>query len=175
MKKILIIVAILMIVVVNNKSKDELIIPDASIRFRVIANSNTLEDISEKNKLSNYLDSKIFEFIKNSSSAIEAKQKLTANKDKISSIIDEYLLNNRIDYGYELSIGENYFPTKYYKGIKYNAGYYDSIVVKLGESSGMNWWCVIYPPLCLIDEENNKDIEYTSLIKEVMEKYKNRL
>ncbi len=37
-----------MIIVVNNKSKDELIIPDASIRFRVIANSNTLEDITEK-------------------------------------------------------------------------------------------------------------------------------
>ena len=76
-----------------------------------------------------------------------------------------------MNYGYDLSIGDNYFPTKYYKGVKYNAGYYDSVVVKLGKSSGMNWWCV----LCLIDEENNKDIEYTSLIKEVMEKYKNRL
>lgn len=175
MKKILIVVAALMIIIVNNKSKVELIIPDTSIRFRVIANSNTLEDINEKNKLSNYLDTKIFEFVKNSTSVTEAKQALTDNKTKISSIIDEYLLNNRINYGYDLSIGENYFPTKYYKGVKYKAGYYDSIVIKLGSSSGMNWWCVIYPPLCLIDEENNKDIEYTSLIKEVMEKYKNRL
>ena len=50
MKKILVIVATLMIIVVNNKSKDDLIIPDASIRFRVIANGNTLKDISEKNK-----------------------------------------------------------------------------------------------------------------------------
>lgn len=175
MKKILIVVAALMIIIVNNKSKDELIIPDTSIRFRVIANSNTLEDINEKNKLSNYLDTKIFEFVKNSTSVTEAKQALIDNKTKISSIIDEYLLNNRINYGYDLSIGENYFPIKYYKGVKYKAGYYDSIVIKLGSSSGMNWWCVIYPPLCLIDEENNKDIEYTSLIKEVMEKYKNRL
>lgn len=175
MKKLLIVVAALMIIIVNNKSKDELIIPDTSIRFRVIANSNTLEDINEKNKLSNYLDTKIFEFVKNSTSVTEAKQALTDNKTKISSIIDEYLLNNMINYGYDLAIGENYFPTKYYKGVKYKAGYYDSIVIKLGSSSGMNWWCVIYPPLCLIDEENNKDIEYTSLIKEVMEKYKNRL
>ena len=98
MKKILVIVATLMIIVVNNKSKDDLIIPDASIRFRVIANGNTLKDISEKNKLSNYLDSKIFEFIKNSSSSTEAKQTLTANKTKISSIIDEYLLNNKMNY-----------------------------------------------------------------------------
>ena len=170
MKKFLVIMALLMLVLINKNNKDELIIPNASIRFRVIANSNTYEDIFEKNKLSKYLDKKVFEFIKDSSSAEEAKEELLSNKSNISSIIDKYLLENKININYELNIGNNSFPPKYYKGIKYDAGYYDSVVLKLGESSGMNWWCVIYPPLCLIDDTDKAEVEYTTLVKEVMNK-----
>ena len=60
MKKVLVIMALIMLVFINKNNKDELIIPDASIRFRVIANSNTYEDIFEKNKISKYLDKKVF-------------------------------------------------------------------------------------------------------------------
>lgn len=175
MKKVLVIMALIMLVLINKNNKDELIIPDASIRFRVIANSNTYEDIFEKNKISKYLDKKVFEFIKDSNSADEAKKELLNNKSNISSIIDKYLLENKINMNYELNIGKNYFPTKYYKGIKYDAGYYDSVVLKLGESSGMNWWCVIYPPLCLIDDTDKDEVEYTTLVKEVMNKYQKSL
>lgn len=175
MKKVLVIMALIMLVLINKNNKDELIIPDASIRFRVIANSNTYEDIFEKNKISKYLDKKVFEFIKDSNSADEAKEELLNNKFNISSIIDKYLLENKINMNYELNIGKNYFPTKYYKGIKYAAGYYDSVVLKLGESNGMNWWCVIYPPLCLIDDTDKDEVEYTTLVKELMNKYQKSL
>lgn len=175
MKKVLVILALVILIIINKNNKDELIIPDASIRFRVIANSNTYEDIFEKNKLSKYLDKKVFEFIKDSKSVEEAKEQLLNNKTNISSIIDKYLLENKINMSYELNIGKNYFPTKYYKGIKYSAGYYDSVVLKLGESMGLNWWCVIYPPLCLIDEENKDEVEYTTLVREVMNKYQKSL
>lgn len=175
MKKVLVITALIMLVLINKNNKDELIIPDASIRFRVIANSNTYEDIFEKNKISKYLDKKVFEFIKDSNSADEAKEELLNNKFNISSIIDKYLLENKINMNYELNIGKNYFPTKYYKGIKYAAGYYDSVVLKLGESNGMNWWCVIYPPLCLIDDTDKDEVEYTTLVKELMNKYQKSL
>ena len=175
MKKVLVIMSLIMLVLINKNNKDELIIPDASIRFRVIANSNTYEDIFEKNKISKYLDKKVFEFIKDSNTSEEAKEELLNNKSNISSIIDKYLLENKINMNYELNIGKNYFPTKYYKGIKYAAGYYDSVVLKLGESSGMNWWCVIYPPLCLIDDTDKDEVEYTTLVKEVMNKYQKSL
>lgn len=175
MKKVLVIMALIMLVLINKNNKDELIIPDASIRFRVIANSNTYEDIFEKNKISKYLDKKVFEFIKDSNTSEEAKEELLNNKSNIPSIIDKYLLENKINMNYELNIGKNYFPTKYYKGIKYAAGYYDSVVLKLGESSGMNWWCVIYPPLCLIDDTDKDEVEYTTLVKEVMNKYQKSL
>ena len=96
MKKVLVIIALIMLVLINKNNKDELIIPDASIRFRVIANSNTYEDIFEKNKLSKYLDKKVFEFIKDSSSASEAKEELLNNKSNISSIIDKYLYRKKL-------------------------------------------------------------------------------
>lgn len=175
MKKITIILAVLMIIMVNRNSKDEIIIPDTSIRFRVIANSNSIEDITKKNQISSFLNKELINLTKNSSNIEEAKENIISNKTKILSLIDAFLLKNKINQEYELSIGQNYFPTKYYKGIKYDSGYYDSIVLKLGSSSGMNWWCVVYPPLCLIDETSKDDAEYTSLIKETIDKYLHKL
>lgn len=175
MKKILIILAGLILILVNKDNSSMIIIPDSSIRFRVLANSNSIEDINIKNNISSYLDEKLINMIKESKDVDEATDELLNNKTKIMSFIDEYLLNNKINIEYDLSIGENYFPTKYYKGVKYEAGYYDSVVLKLGSASGMNWWCVIYPPLCLIDEEHKDDIEYTSLVKETIDKYRHKL
>lgn len=78
---------------------------------------------------------------------------------------------NNMDNRFKLNVGRNFFPKKKYKGVTYNAGYYDSIVLSLGDASGVNWWCVMYPPLCLLDEKQ-ENYEYTSLVKELLNKYK---
>ena len=57
-----------------------------------------------------------------------------------------------------------------YKGIYYEEGEYESLVITLGEGIGNNFWCVLFPPLCLIDE-NEEEVEYTSFIKELIDKY----
>ena len=49
----------------------------------------------------------------------------------------------------EINYGKNYFPEKNYKGITYEAGEYESLVISLGEAEGNNWWCVMYPALCI--------------------------
>ena len=76
--------------------------------------------------------------------------------------------SNNVSYDYRLNIGRNYFPSKQYKGIKYDAGYYDSVTIELGNHEGLNWWCIIYPPLCLIDEDTS-DVEYTTLARELID------
>ena len=53
----------------------------------------------------------------------------------------------------------------------YNEGYYESVVVTLGEGLGDNWWCVLFPPLCMIEAEESTDVEYTTIVKEVIDKY----
>ena len=95
--------------------------------------------------------------------------------------IDNYIKNNRPTFRtilnnyqvqYDISYGDNFFPSKTYKGIKYPAGYYNSLVITLGQGLGENFWCVMYPPLCLIDEnKNSTDIEYKSYVKDVLLKY----
>ena len=73
---------------------------------------------------------------------------------------------------YNISYGDNFFPSKTYKGIKYPAGYYNSLVITLGQGLGENFWCVMYPPLCLIDEnKNTTEVEYKSYVKDVLLKY----
>ena len=52
-------------------------------------------------------------------------------------------------------------------------GYYESLVITLGKGNGENWWCVLFPPLCLMEgEDNNTDeVEYKSFVKEMIDKY----
>lgn len=77
---------------------------------------------------------------------------------------------NTYNIPYSLNIGQNYFPEKNYKGVTYDAGYYESLVITLGSGLGDNWWCVLYPPLCLIETEPNLDnITFKSYIKEYLD------
>ena len=70
---------------------------------------------------------------------------------------------------YTLIYGKNFFPEKRYKGVVYNEGYYDSLVIKLGKGKGKNWWCVLFPPLCLMETDEN--VEYKFYVKEIIDKY----
>lgn len=171
MKKILIIVAVIISFLCINK-KDEVIIPNNAIRFRVVSSSNTLSDQTIKNKVSKNIQNKIYELTKNTSTYTETKKVLDNNYEYLKDSIEEELKNSNVNYSYHLNIGRNYFPSKEYKGIKYDAGYYDSVSIELGNHDGLNWWCIIYPPLCLIDEDTT-DIEYTTLAQELIDNVKN--
>ena len=49
---------------------------------------------------------------------------------------------------------------------------YESLVITLGKGEGDNWWCVLFPPLCLLEEnENTQDVEYHFLVKDIIDKY----
>ena len=166
MKKVLIILAVL-IIIASSLKDESIIIPNDAIRFRVIASSNTLEDQAMKNKISKNISNKIYDLTKNSKNASTTKKILQENYGYLNNSIREELAKNNVRYSYKLNIGKNYFPQKQYKGIKYDAGYYDSVTVELGNHEGLNWWCIIYPPLCLIDDDV-EEVEYTSLVKELL-------
>ena len=56
--------------------------------------------------------------------------------------------------------------------IKYKEGNYESLVVTLGDGSGDNFWCVLFPPLCLLEaEDTNNEVEYKFFVKELIDKY----
>ncbi len=170
MKKILIVIALAMVIVISGKEKN-IVIPDSAIRFRVVANSNSLEDQRNKNKVSVEVENYLMDLTKTAEDGKEAGEILFHNYEKIKSHVKEYLKEEKIDEQVEVQIGRNYFPKKTYKGIEYPEGYYNSVVLNMGHKQGVNWWCVIYPPLCLLDQENTEEIEYTSLVQEVLKHY----
>lgn len=170
MKRILIITAIVMIILISGKEK-HIVIPDSAIRFRVVANSNSLEDQRKKNKISLEVENYLMDITKTAESGTEAGEILLKNYEKIKAHVNDYLEKEKIEDQVEIEIGRNYFPKKKYKGIEYPEGYYNSVVLNVGHKQGVNWWCVIYPPLCLLDHENKEEIEYTSLVQEVLKRY----
>ena len=163
MKKTLIIIAII-IVVMSLSKNDTIIIPKESIRFRVIANSNTKEDQMIKEKVVSKLKKSLSSLTYTPKNINETRKSI---KDNLK-IIDETLRQEVKDYS--INYGYNYFPEKVYKGIYYEEGEYESLVITLGEGIGNNFWCVLFPPLCLIDEEQD-EVEYTTFIKELIDKY----
>jgi len=73
------------------------------------------------------------------------------------------LIKSRVSLVYE------YFPLRDYNGITVEAGYYNSLMIELGEAKGANWWCMIYPPLCFTGEhDGTNNIKYKSKIAEII-------
>ena len=144
-------------------------IPKASIRMRVIAASNNPTDIKNKTIIKNDLEKELTNVIKDSKNIYEADYKIKENEETIKRSIDNTLKKNNIKEAYKISYGDNYFPEKKLGGVLYKAGNYKSYVVTLGKGEGNNFWCVLFPPLCLIDESNNYD--YKFLIEDILSKY----
>ena len=166
MKKIIIALFLITVIVLVNKRETKVLIPDNAIRFRIIANSNKLEDQTQKLEIKEELEPVIANILSTSNSIDETRKEIKNNMYEVKDILNKYDTNYKINYGY------NYFPEKNYKGVTYKAGNYESLVVTLGDGLGDNWWCVLFPPLCLLEanEEDYNDITYTSYIKELIDK-----
>lgn len=167
MKKLIIILFFISIGGIFLIKNEEIIIPDNAIRFRVIANSNNVKDQQEKMIIKDKIEKEIYNLIGTKKNVEEVRDVLKNNMDDIKKIIDKYNVK------YDINYGINYFPTKNYKGIMYPAGNYESLVITLGEGLGDNFWCVLFPPLCLVENnlEDTSNIEYRSYIKEIIDKF----
>ncbi len=167
MKKVIIGLFILMVILVGINEKENILIPDNAIRFRVIANSDTKEDQKLKIDIKNNVEKELYNLIGNAKNIEEARKIISNNLNKVDSILKTYGVD------YDISYGNNYFPKKTYKGISYDAGNYESLVITIGEGLGKNWWCVLFPPLCLLDEQNNLDnVEYELYATKIINKFK---
>ena len=168
MKKIIIALFIIVVILLSQVPKsNEVIIPQESIRYRIIANSNSVEDQDFKEKINAEIEPVINEILTSSTSLETTRQKIT----NIIPEIEKKLNNYTTDY--KINFGNNYFPEKNYYGVMYPAGNYESLVITLGKGQGDNWWCVLFPPLCLleIEKDNLKDVEYTFFVKKIIEKF----
>lgn len=165
MKKIIIILFAFMAIVLLSNKTDEVIIPKSSIRYRIIANSNDKDDQILKLKINEDVLPIIIKSINEVNNIDEAKTSIKNSIPNIKKILDNYNVDYQINYG------NNYFPQKKYKNVLYEQGNYESLVISLDKAKGDNFWCVLFPPLCLIDT-NNENVEYESYVKKIINKYK---
>lgn len=173
MQKIIITLTLILIIyiTIGNIFSENNVIPNDSIRLRVIANSNTNDDQQVKIKVKELLQSETTNLLTNVTEIEEARNIIKINIPIIENKINELLKQGNYDLDYKINFGQNYFPNKQYKGIKYKEGYYESLVVTLGNGTGHNWWCVLFPPLCLIEADESDKVEYKSIVQEIIRKY----
>lgn len=170
-KLILIILTIVTIYVVyNNVKAEEIVIPNTAIRLRVIPNSNNLLDQEMKVKVKEYLENNLYKNFANVDDIDEARTMINNNIPKIEEDITSIFNENNYDMNFKVKYGNNYFPEKEYKGITYEEGYYESLVVEIGEAKGDNFWCVLFPSLCLLETEETTEVEYKLGVLELINK-----
>ncbi len=168
-RKLFLVLLVLVIISVYKSSEQNIFIPTSSIRLRVIPNSNSPRDIFVKEKVKEYLEKNVYTLTKDSTSIESARNIISLSIPKIDEDISTIFKENEYANSYDINFGYNYFPKKTYKGITYKEGYYESLVIAIGEANGDNWWCVLFPNFCLIDKSNTR--EYKSYFKELWHKY----
>ncbi|MEG2321984.1 MAG: stage II sporulation protein R [Bacilli bacterium] len=146
-------------------------IPKDALRIRIIPNSNNPYDQEIKNIIKDNIQTKLYELLKNAKGSKEARKIINDNLNYLDKEVKKSLSQLNYDLGYDINYGLNYFPSKEYKGITYDEGYYESLVITLGSGQGDNWWCVLFPPLCLLEGQEDTKVEYTSYVKELIKKY----
>lgn len=164
LKKVIVVLFLVSLAFIFSNHEEEIIIPNNAIRFRVIANSDSVEDQMKKMEIKSAVEKEVYALINGENNAIEVRNIIEDNMDTIKDIVEEYNVPYNINYG------NNYFPSKTYKGVMYPAGNYESLVITLGDGVGANFWCVLFPPLCLIDnsKEDISDVDYQLYVKKLL-------
>lgn len=175
MKKTIIVLSIILsiYIFIGVKAEELIEIPNEAIRIRIIGNSNSDYDQEKKEELRKDIQEYMQNLLKDADNIKEARTIINKNLKNIDNEVDNYLTQIEYDEDYDINFGLNYFPQKEYKGIIYKEGLYESLLITLGEGKGNNWWCVLFPPLCLLeaDETETDEVEYKSFAKEIIEKY----
>lgn len=138
-------------------SGDEL--KQKSLRLHIIANSDTPQDQMIKLALKDELTVKFADIFSGTEDIDEAVELAEEYAEDMRAFAEEYLAENGLCYGCTAEIGKSTFPEKTYDGIVFPDGEYKAFKLVLGEGKGKNWWCVLYPPLCVYKLHRDKSLE----------------
>ena len=150
------------------------------LRLHVIADSNS--DAAQKVKLlvRDAILEESGELFEGNGNIEEAQIRLSESLDTMKVVAERTLREKGFTYSAEVEITECYFPTRQYGNVTLPAGYYNALRVVLGSGEGENWWCVMFPPMCLPaaskDEARLSDVldEKSLEIVSESEKYEER-
>lgn len=120
-------------------------------RLHVIANSDSKEDQDLKYKVRDNLINYMNLLCQDCTNKEEVIKIAENNKEEFKKIAKDTIESEGFDYDVTVEIGNFLFPTKTYGDISFPSGFYDALKIKIGNASGKNWWCMLYPSLCFVD------------------------
>lgn len=125
------------------------------LRLHILANSDSYLDQQIKLEVRDEILKRSGNLFENTNSLNDAKQIANNNLDSFEKIANDVLKGKK--YKAKAKIGKSFFETRDYDTFTLPAGIYDSLIITLGEGKGHNWWCVVYPSVCLGSSSKNLD------------------
>ena len=119
------------------------------VRLHVLANSNTEEDQNVKLKVRDAVLREARNWYGDEEDFNTAVAELCTHLESIEAAANSVLKAENFPYRAKAEICEMYFPTRVYETFKLPAGHYRTLRVSLGKAEGKNWWCVVFPALCV--------------------------
>ena len=170
MKKLAVVLAVILaivIVFVGTTYKD---VNKDYLRIHIRANSNAEVDQLVKYKIKDAVVDALIPYVANCESFEDVKNMLSEKLDFVDAVANEVLKQNGFKYQSKSKLAEEEFPIRSYNNFVLEAGYYDALIVELGDAKGDNWWCVVYPPLCFTNSNSGSNVVYKSRIIEMIKK-----
>ena len=119
------------------------------IRLHVLANSDSESDQALKLKVRDAIVRYTEELLVNVQTQKEAKQRVEEGLGYIEALARQTVVENGFEYDVSVMLGVEEYPTRNYESLAFPRGEYLSLRVLIGEGAGQNWWCVLFPPMCL--------------------------
>ena len=145
-------------------------------RLHVIANSDTEKDQELKLKVKTRIVEYLKEILGEDAGLEETKEAVLTHLTEIEQEAENLIEEQGFDYPVEVVVEKTYFPEKTYGDCTFPAGEYVALKVKIGSAKGQNWWCVLYPSLCFLDdtygivtEEKKEDLKEVLTAEEFQE------
>lgn len=130
-------------------------VSEGLVRLHVIAASDDATEqaikLDVRDAVLSYLEPKLY----SAADIAGAEALIEANLDGIAAAAESAAQGREVN----VTLGEEYYPTREYDTFSLPAGRYQSLRVTLGEGAGHNWWCVVFPPLCLTATESEAAFE----------------
>lgn len=150
---------------------------DGIIRLHVIANSNSESDQELKLKVRDEIISQV-NGLNETGNIEESRESIESQLGDLENAASRVIRENGCNYKAAAELGVRWIPEKSYGDMHFPAGNYEALTITLGKGEGENWWCVLFPPLCLITEDEKQlaelgidsqdQIQVKSWLKEVL-------
>lgn len=132
------------------------------LRLHVLANSDSDEDQALKLKVRDRVLQEGKELFSSSASLEEAKTVVEQNLDRLQAAAQEEVYRQGYSYAVSVALEETYFTTRQYEKVTLPAGTYQALRVIIGSGEGKNWWCVLFPPMCV--SAATQDVELDAVL-----------